>query len=210
MNTNSETFTTWNKIAQLYNDKFMAMDLYNETYDFILNELSLENAKVLDVACGPGNITKYLLSKSPELLIDGIDIAPAMIELAKQNNPTTNFQVMDCRLIGELDSGYDAIICGFSFPYLTQEESPKFISDSAKLLNENGLIYISFVEGDPKDSNFKTNNDGDRIFFNYHLLDKVQEDLLANGFKVLKVFEVDYSKDKSKTDMHTILISKKE
>lgn len=209
MNPNNETFATWNKIAQLYNDKFMDLDLYNETYDFILNELSLQKARILDVACGPGNITKYLLNKNPDFRVDGIDIAPAMIELAKQNNPTANFKVMDCRLINDLENGYDAIICGFFFPYLTQEESPKFIADSAKLLNENGLIYISFVEGDPKASDYKTNNEGDRVFFNYHLLEKVQEDLLANDFQLLKHFEVDYSKDKSKSDMHTILVARK-
>lgn len=209
MNPNTETFATWNKIAQLYNDKFMTIDLYDETYDFILSELNKPNAKILDVACGPGNITKYLLNKSPALSVDGIDIAPAMIEFAKQNNPTSNFKVIDCRLICELEVTFDVIICGFFFPYLTQEESPKFIADSAKLLNENGLIYISFVEGDPKDSDYKTNNDGDRVFFNYHRLDEISDALKRNSFTLLKKFEVDYSKEKDKSETHTILVARK-
>lgn len=30
-----ETFDTWNKVASLYQEKFMDMSFYDETYDFI-------------------------------------------------------------------------------------------------------------------------------------------------------------------------------
>jgi len=30
-----ETFETWNKIASLYQERFMDLDLYNESYDLI-------------------------------------------------------------------------------------------------------------------------------------------------------------------------------
>jgi ubiquinone/menaquinone biosynthesis C-methylase UbiE len=79
-----ETFNTWNKIATLYQNKFMDLDLYNETYDFICALLNKPNSKILEIGCGPGNITKYLLSKQPSFDIFGIDIAPNMIELAKR------------------------------------------------------------------------------------------------------------------------------
>lgn len=45
-----------------------------------------------------------------------------MIELAKKNNPTAYFDVMDSRHIGELTDSYDAIICGFCLPYLSDQE----------------------------------------------------------------------------------------
>lgn len=48
-----ETFETWNKIASIYKDKFMNMDLYNETYDVICNAITQPNAKILDIGCGP-------------------------------------------------------------------------------------------------------------------------------------------------------------
>jgi len=43
-----------------------------------------EQAKVLELACGPGNITKCLLSKRPDLEILATDIAPNILELAKK------------------------------------------------------------------------------------------------------------------------------
>ena len=79
MKRNKETFETWNKIALLYQNKFMDFELYNETYDFICNSIIKEKAKILEIGCGPGNITKYLLSKRPDFNIYGIDIAPNMI-----------------------------------------------------------------------------------------------------------------------------------
>ena len=61
-----ETFDTWNRIAVLYQDKFMDLDLYNETYDYICDSISKVNPKILEIGCGPGNIAKYLLAKRPD------------------------------------------------------------------------------------------------------------------------------------------------
>ncbi len=168
-----ETFETWNKVASLYQDKFMDLDLYNETYNFICNSISKDKAKLLEVGCGPGNITKYLLSKRPDFNIFGIDIAPNMIELAKKNNPTASFELMDCRLISKLKGKYDGIICGFCVPYLSLTDIAKLIKDCYNLLNEKGLIYISFVEGEPSKSGFQVSSSGDRIYFYFHILDQL-------------------------------------
>ena len=29
-----ETFATWNKMASMYQEKFMELEIYNESYDF--------------------------------------------------------------------------------------------------------------------------------------------------------------------------------
>lgn len=102
-----ETFETWNKVASLYQDKFMDLDLYDETYDYICKAIAKEKAKILEIGCGPGNITKYFLSKRPDFNVFGIDIAPNMIELAKKNNPTAKFSIMDSRKIDEIQEKYD-------------------------------------------------------------------------------------------------------
>lgn len=43
------TFETWNKIASLYQDKFMNLDAYNDTYDFICNSITKTSAKILEI-----------------------------------------------------------------------------------------------------------------------------------------------------------------
>jgi len=204
-----ETFETWNKVASLYQDKFMNLDLYNETYDFICNSMVKNNSRLLEIGCGPGNISKYLLNKRPDFDIFGIDVAPNMVKLAIKNNPTANFGVMDIRKINELKSTFDGIICGFCLPYLSQSDSEKLISDSYNLLNENGFIYISFVEGEPSMSGFKIGSSGDRCYFYYHQLDEIKEQLIACKFEKLKIFKVEYKINDKEKEIHTILIAKK-
>jgi SAM-dependent methyltransferase len=204
-----ETFETWNKVASLYQEKFMGLDLYNDTYDLICNAVIKNKATILEIGCGPGNITKYLLSKRPDFNIFGIDIAPNMIELAKINNPKANFAVMDSRNISEIETKYDAIVCGFCLPYLSETDSQKLIFEANYLLNDSGFLYLSFVEGDPNKSGFQAGSTGDRSYFYYHNLDQLKTQLLENSFEDLKIFKVEYKKSEKEQDIHTIITAKK-
>ena len=85
MNEYEETFQTWNKIADLYQEKFMNLEIYYDTYKKFCDLVEIENAAILEIGCGPGNITKQMLSIRPDLEILGIDYAPKMIELASKN-----------------------------------------------------------------------------------------------------------------------------
>ena len=92
MDKQEETFNTWNKVAKLYEEKFMDLDLYKDTYDMFYASVNKMNSTVLDVACGPGNITKYLLQKRPDFKITGIDFSPNMVALAAVNNSLANLR----------------------------------------------------------------------------------------------------------------------
>lgn len=210
MDTYDETFELWNKLASLYEQKFMDLELYNTTYDAFLDSIASENADVLEIACGPGNITKYLLTKRPQLRVFGTDIAPNMIELARKNNPSARFECMDSRNISELETRFDGIVCGFCIPYLTEKDCEKLIFDSSNLLNENGVFYLSFVEGAPQNSAYQTNSRGERMYFKYYLLNELQNLLQKNNFKEIHTFRLEYKKSADETETHTVLIGRKE
>lgn len=209
MDSYQETFETWNKIAALYEEKFMYLDVYNDTYNEICRSIVKENAKILEIGCGPGNITKYLLSQRPDFDLFGIDIAPNMIALAKENNPTAHFAVLDSRKIDEINEQYDGIVCGFCLPYLSSSDCHKLIKDCAHLLNENGLFYLSFVEGDAHESRFIVNSSGDRCYFYYHSLDELKTLLITHDFEEPRVFYIAYKKTETEFETHTIVITKK-
>jgi len=203
-----ETFETWNKIANLYQDKFMDLSLYDETYDFFCNILKDNQINIFEIGCGPGNITKHLLSKKPNLKITAIDIAPKMIELAKANNPTASFKVMDTRKLDEIDEKFDAIMCGFCLPYLSETDSSKLLYDVNKLLTKDGVFYLSFINGAPSKSGYISGSTGDRTYFYYHTLEYIKNQLFKNHFKILKSFEVKYPKADD-FEIHTIIIGEK-
>ncbi|WP_410221002.1 class I SAM-dependent DNA methyltransferase [Pedobacter sp.] len=204
-----ETFDTWNKVATLYEDKFMDLDLYNESYDLICSSISQKNAKLLEIGCGPGNITKYLLSKRPDFDIFGIDIAPNMVQLAKKNNPTANFAVMDSRQISKIETKYSGIVCGFCLPYLSHTDVVKLIADCYELLNNKGLLYLSFVKGNPNKSGYQTGRNGNRIYFYFHRLTELTQQLTAHKFQDIQILNVEFKKSGIETDTHTILIATK-
>ena len=201
-----ETFETWNKMASLYQVKFMDLDLYNKSYDLICKSITKINASILEIGCGPGNITRYLLSQRPDYNILGIDIAPNMIALAQKNNPTAKFKVMDCRQIGELDTLFDGIVGGFCLPYLSYPNCVQLIEESHKLLSDNGLLYLSFVEGDPNNSGFKVGPNGNRVYFHYHKLETLKRLLALHSFEDPEVHYINYPKTGPPTEKHTVLI----
>jgi len=201
------TFETWNKIADLYQEKFMDLDIYNKSYHFFCEQIK-SNANILEIGCGPGNITKHLLSINPDFQIHAIDIAPNMIQLAQKNNPTANFEIMDARDIHQINKKFDAIICGFCLPYLSKEDAVELIKDSATLLNEAGIFYFSFIEDDYQKSGFEQGSTGDKAYVYYHQKEFLLKQLQENKFNILKTFQIDYP-TKDGDQSHLIIVCKK-
>ena len=208
MNHQKETFETWDKLAGLYEEKFMDMDLYNETYDYLCDSSLRQQAKVLEIGCGPGNIAKYLLAKRPDFDILGIDTSPNMIELAAKNNPHSRFQVMDAREISQLHTQFDLIVCGFCLPYLSSAECQQLIDDAGRMLLPNGMLYLSFVEGDPDLSDYKSSGSG-RVFFHYHRLDTILHYLESAHLNDIRTLKVNFKRSETEVEEHSILLARK-
>lgn len=202
------TYHTYNQIAELYQDKFMNLNLYDDTYDRFCELIPQKNARIFEIACGPGNITKYLLTKRPDFKIGAIDFAENMIQLAKMNNPSASFEVMDCRKIDTINSKYEAIICGFCMPYLSKNECAKLIKDCARLLGKGGIFYLSVIEGNYEDSAYETSSDGRfKMFIYNHEADFLFRELQNNQFEILEVFRKIYPKNEESTTSHLIIVA---
>ena len=203
------TFQTWNKVASLYQDKFMNLDLYDDTYNRFCDLMKTNNSSVLEIGCGPGNITKYLLTKRPDLKVEGIDVASNMIQLAKENNPTADFKVMDCRELHPLQNKYDAIVCRFCMPYLSKDDCAKLIKDAADLLHNSGIFYFSTIEGNYEKSGFEAGSTGDQAFVYYHTEEFLRNQLLENNFECLELMKKVYAKNENENSVHLIFIGRK-
>lgn len=206
MDAAQETYETWNKIAGLYQEKFMDLNIYNQSYDLFCSHINKTSAEVLEIGCGPGNICKYLLRQRPGLKILGTDFAPDMIALAAKNNPGAEFKVLDARQIKSLDRKFDAIISGFCLPYLDTAEVQVLLADLKHLLKPEGVLYLSFVPGDPQQSGFQTGSNGSRVYFYYHDQQILLDLLQTNGYRVLNKLTVDYTRQSAK-ETHNIIIA---
>lgn len=204
-----ETFETWDKIANIYQEKFMDLAIYNESYFAFCEAVNKKNPQILDIGCGPGNISKNLLSQRPDMKLLGIDVSLNMVELARKNNPTATFEVMDARNLNNLKLSFDGIVAGFCLPYFSETDGKKFIADCANLLNNQGIFYLSFVNGHFEDSGFKTGHNGLRAYFNYYPKLWLENLLKQHGFTLLKTFEVPYPAKNGGFETHNIFLAKK-
>lgn len=201
------TFETWDKVASLYQEKFMDLALYNDSYNLFCDAITTREAQILEIGCGPGNITQYLLERRSDFHIKAIDVASNMLRLAKINNPTAHFEQMDCRNIHRLEGLFDGIIAGFCIPYLAKEDTEEFIQNSFQLLNKNGLFYFSFIEGDYATSGYEVGSSGDKAFVYYYQKFFFRQQLKQEGFEVLKSLDISYPKGDNKTQIHSIFIA---
>lgn len=201
----------FNKNAELYQDKYMQVDLYHDYLNLLCEKVTKAEAKILDVGCGPGNITKYLLSQRSDFDILGIDLAPKMIELAQINNPDAQFEMMNCMDINTLSNQFDAIVSAFCLPYLSKIDALKFIKQSKSQLNPNGILYISTMEGSYDKSGLHSSSSGgpDSTYIYYHQADYLTEYLISQNFEIIKIQRKTHPQQENTTSRDLVILAKK-
>ncbi|MDB5200923.1 MAG: methyltransferase family protein [Ferruginibacter sp.] len=203
------TFDTWNKVADLYQEKFMDLELYNNSYRMFCNKVEREDADILEIGCGPGNIMRYMLSIRQDFHFLATDVSPNMIRLAKANIPAAEVAVLDAREIGQLTKKFDGIIAGFCLPYLSKEDVSKLVRDAALLLHPGGCMYLSTIAGDYTKSGYRKGSTGDQTYVYFYNEAWLTEILLINGFSMPEIISLDYAKPQGITEQHLIFIAKK-
>ncbi len=170
MKDNSSAKFIFDKYAKEYQEKYMNVDIYSGTLDLLLELMEKDGSRVLDVGCGPGNISRYLLNKAPLLNILGIDISENMISLARENNPKAQFRIMDCRELRMLESKFDTVVSGFLAPYLDPDALSDFIKDAYEVLDSGGVIYLSTLDAGKADQGFQvsTSSTKETLLTYYH------------------------------------------
>jgi len=92
--------------------------------------------RVLDLACGPGNLSRRLAAMvAPDGEVVGVDLARGMIDLATRAGiPNARFQVMDIERLDFAGATFDAAVCGHGL---------QFVPDLARALREARRVLRS-------------------------------------------------------------------
>ena len=113
----------------------------NALLDFLLDKIpDLEKGPILDVACGTGVITGKLAAKSGQPVL-GMDLAPKMIEIAKEkygHAPSISFLTQD---FYEYEGApCQTIVIHNAYPHFL--DVPALSKKAASLLCEGGTLSI--------------------------------------------------------------------
>jgi SAM-dependent methyltransferase len=138
---------------------------------------------VADVGCGPGRITGLL--RGLGLDVFGIDLSPAMIELARRDFPGVRFDVGSMTDLDLPDASVDGVIAWYSLIHIPDDEIGTVLRHFHRVLRPGGRLMVGFHVGDG--SNFKTEGYGGhpmRIYVHKRQPDKVAGWLDEAGFVV--------------------------
>ena len=134
-------------------------DLINE-YGYIAPKLTVDkfkalvlkkNLKIIDVGCGTGLVGQALYEHGYKN-IDGYDISPEMLKIAKQSKFYKELRQIDLNdKLTNLPKNYDVLICVGSFGYGAL--GPIAIRHLIGLVRSGGLLFI-FMNAEP----FKSQN----------------------------------------------------
>jgi SAM-dependent methyltransferase len=190
MNENQKsTIQAYNESAERFSNTVGKLANYDHTYDFI-SSLLQENAKVLDLACGPANISSYLYKKK-KLVITGYDLSEKMLAIARKNIPDGIFiqrSIIDFRV----NEQFDLVILGFGLPYLSSTQAKICLHHAHEAVKPGGIFYLSFMDGDKEGFESTSFSPDKQFYLFYHRTESIIKLLEELGFMILKTWALDY------------------
>jgi len=186
----AKTITAYDRNCVEFENKFMEYPPYIQQIREFINLLK-PGIEVLDLGCGPGNVSRQLLLSGKEFIIKGIDLSEEMIKLARENVPCGDFSCQDIREISFKAQTFDVIFLSFCIVHLTDMELVLLIQKVSNYLRKEGKLYLSFMDG-KKDGFERTSFSEDEIYFYYHSSDSVEKLLKANNLSIINLTKQDY------------------
>ena len=134
--------TTHDKLAESYYDAFSAVT--NGAIEPLLKAAHVGNGtRLLDVATGPGTLAAKAAECGARVI--GIDIAPAMIELAHTLHPHLDFREGSAEELPLDSSSFDAVISSFGVGHFSRPE--RVLAEFARVLVSKGRVALSWWDG---------------------------------------------------------------
>lgn len=173
--------STYDKIADKYTQQYFN-DLTDATYIDKFIALLPKNSKVLDVGCGPGTFTKYLLERGFD--VEGVDLSSKMLRIAKEKLPRAKFTQMDMRKLKYLNESFDGLLVAYSLIHIPSEEIPDTLRGFYRILKSGGVALIIAQKGEPDKIVEEPLKKGEKIFINFFTKDRLTKFLREIGFKI--------------------------
>lgn len=161
------TINVWEENMQEYTDKeifdqnYLKINADTEKktreviYDGWLSdfETEIENCKtpIVDLGCGLGNDTLYLIEKGKEVL--ACDYSDIAIETIQKDFPDVKTKIFDMTKQFPIEDNFtDIVIADLSIHYFTKEVTKRVIAEIKRILKPNGIFL--FRVNSINDTNF--------------------------------------------------------
>jgi SAM-dependent methyltransferase len=140
---------SYTRVAAEYTRR-IAGELTHKPLDRHLLDRLAERARglgpVCDMGCGPGHVARYLHERGVEVC--GVDIAPGMVEQARQLNPEIAFMQGNMLALDLADEAWGGIAAFYSIIHLPRADVIRALCEFKRVLRPGGVVLLAFHLGD--------------------------------------------------------------
>jgi SAM-dependent methyltransferase len=188
----SITRDTYDSIATSYPDMISRLvsdtwvgDYEKQLLDRFLQLIEALNLKILDIGCGNGKDTAYLMAKGATVV--GIDYSAKMLQEAKRHVQNGVFHLMDMRNLGFRNNTFDGVWANGCIYHVPKVELNQVLKEVIRVLKPLGIFSFNAKAGigEGLEGNPKSFGGGPR-FYAYYTISEIKERLEEAGFEVIE------------------------
>jgi ubiquinone/menaquinone biosynthesis C-methylase UbiE len=101
--------------------------------------------RMIDAGCGPGQWTDFLRNRGCD--VEGVDLVPRFVELARSRFPGSSFRVGALDELGVPDRSVAGILSWYSIIHTDPEDVPAVLGEFARCLCNEGSLLLGMFEG---------------------------------------------------------------
>ena len=119
---------------------------------------ALPPARVLDVACGTGFLTRHLRGD-----VVGLDQSEAMLEVARTRVPHGEFVRGDALVLPFADASFDRVVTGHFYGHLDERERARFLREARRVAPQLVVVDSALRDDvEPEERQQRILSDGSR------------------------------------------------
>lgn len=128
----------------------IADELAGKPYDRALlaafAELVPSGGPVGDLGCGPGHVAGHLAELGLDVV--GVDLSPAMIDIARRRHPRLSFHVASMLDLPVADAAWGGAVAMYSIIHLSAVDRRAACAELARVIRPGGTVLIAFHVSD--------------------------------------------------------------
>lgn len=187
-----QTHKTYDRIARDYSikiDKLVSNSWIGEyersLIDRLLSMIKSLKPQILDIGCGNGKDTRYLMQQS--IMAIGIDISSGMLEEARKCVPDSILYQMDMRNLGFTSESFHGVWANGCIYHVPKSDFIRVLGEVRRILKSSGIFSFNFKVGSGELLEESPRSyGGSPRFYSYYTATEMERLLNQNGFVVIE------------------------